>query len=101
MITRTTKGESFFDSIKDYLIFKEVSYEEGVRKNPSDYKSVNRPEQRNTFFNDMKVMNFTDLEKKYAADFKIPYHTRVKNRIMACVRKIIEGGVHAERKEQR
>lgn len=94
VIIRTAKGKSFFDSVRDGLIIKEVTYEEGVRKNPSDYKSVNRPEQRNTFFNDMKVMEFADLEKKYAADSKNSYRTRIRNKIKACVLKFKGGGTY-------
>lgn len=65
VITRTDKGQELFEQIKEKLKWKEVSYEEGVRGNPSEYKSVARPEQRDTFFIDMNSMTFKKLVNKY------------------------------------
>lgn len=81
VIIRTDKGISIFNSIKKDLRYKEVSYAESLRKNPSEYKSVKRPDQRETFFVDMNTMNFSELEKKYANDRKNDLRTRVKNKI--------------------
>ena len=65
VITRTEKGQEFFDSIKSELKWKEVSYEEGVKGNPSEYSSVARPRQRDTFFEDLQKMSFSKLKNKY------------------------------------
>lgn len=50
VITRTEKGQELFEGIKSELKWKEVGYEEGVKGNPFEYKSVARPQQRDTFF---------------------------------------------------
>lgn len=91
VIVRTDKGADIFEAVKGKLNLKEVSYEDGVRSNPSDYKSVRRPEQRDTFFNDMNFMDFSELEKKYAADIKVPLSIRVKHKIKSILRKISGG----------
>lgn len=65
VITRTEKGQSLFDIIKSELIWKEFSYEDGVRQNPSEYKSSERPTNRDDFFRDMDRMSFPELFNKY------------------------------------
>lgn len=94
VIVRSDKGMGLFESVIDKMHLKEVSYENGVRSNPSDYKSVIRPKQRDTFFGDMNVMDFSDLENKYAADIKVSILTRVKRKIKLTLRKILKGGVN-------
>lgn len=91
VITRTGKGRKLFESVMDKIKVKEVSYEEGVMKNPSDYKSARRPEQRETFFDDMNSMSFSDLEKKYAADIEVKFIIRVKGKIKLILQKFFEG----------
>ena len=56
VITRTDKGELIFDSMSDKLNRKEVSYEDGVRENKSEYQSYEMPKERTTFFRDMNRM---------------------------------------------
>lgn len=68
VITRTEKGQQFFESIKDVLKWKEVTYEEGVKGNPAEYSSVLRPQQRDTFFEDLGKMAFPELKKKYLGE---------------------------------
>lgn len=94
VIVRTDKGTELFESIKDKLKMKEVSYEEGVKSNPSDYKSVRRPKQRDTFFDDMNSLTFPELEEKYAADIKIAFSVKVKRKIKSMFRKISGGTIH-------
>ena len=87
---RTEKGKKLFDAICDNLKIKEVTYEEGIRNNPSEYKSCIRPPQRDTFFMDMKAMDFEELEKKYIppinTTFKIIVKRKIKNIIKSVVR---------------
>lgn len=68
---RSNKGQELFDFLKDRLKWQEVSYEAAVKQNPCEYESVARPPQRNTFFYDLDVLSFGDMEKKYASDIKI------------------------------
>lgn len=65
VIIRTEKGQIFFESLKEKLVWKEVSYEEGVRHNSSEYCSVNWPENREQFLRDMENMQFEAIYDKY------------------------------------
>jgi coenzyme F420-reducing hydrogenase beta subunit len=92
VITRTEKGQELFDSIKSELKWKEVSYEDGVKGNPSEYSSVARPQQRDTFFTDLEKIPFEEMEKKYAADIKVSLPRKVVRKIKRTIKKILGGG---------
>lgn len=62
---RTQRGQELFDSKKNRIIWKEMTYEDGVKQNPSEYKSASRPERRAEFFLDMEQKDFDELYKKY------------------------------------
>ncbi|MGN0151048.1 MAG: Coenzyme F420 hydrogenase/dehydrogenase, beta subunit C-terminal domain [Wujia sp.] len=81
VITRTNRGQKLFDMVKEELQWKEVSYEDGVRGNPSEYSSVARPMLRNSFFDDLKKLSFEEMEKKYAADIKVPFLIKILRKI--------------------
>lgn len=91
VITRTEKGQELFDAIKNELKWKEVSYEEGVKGNPSEYSSVARPQQRDTFFEDLEKMLFEEMEKKYASDIGVSLRRKVVRKIKSTIRKILRG----------
>ena len=91
VITRTEKGQELFESIKKELKWKEVSYEEGVKGNPSEYSSVARPQQRDTFFADLEKLPFEEMEKKYAADIKVSLPRKVVRKIKRTIKKILRG----------
>ena len=90
VITRTDKGQELFEAIKKNLKWKEVSYEDGVRGNPSEYSSVARPATRDTFFADLDTLSFEEMEKKYAADIKVSLLRRAKNKTKRCIKKIVK-----------
>ena len=90
VITRTDKGQEMFEAIKEKLKWKEVSYEDGVRGNPSEYSSVARPVTRDTFFADLDTLSFEEMEKKYAADIKVSLLRRAKNKTKRCIKKIVK-----------
>ena len=95
VLIRTEKGKDIFEKISGSMRLKEVSYEDGVRGNPAEYKSCDRPVQRNTFFNDMQSMSFEELEQKYAAPIKVSFMTKVKRKVKRAIKKIfrvIRGG---------
>lgn len=93
VITRTDKGQKLFDKIKSELKCKEVSYEDGVKGNPSEYSSVARPKERDSFFADLENMTFEEMEKKYASDIKVPLMKRIVRKAKRIVKKIlIRGG---------
>lgn len=89
VITRTEKGQKLFDKIKDNLKWKEVSYEDGVRGNPSEYSSVVRPDQRDTFFLDLDHLSFEKMEKKYASSSRIPFLRKISRKLKSIVKSVI------------
>lgn len=99
VIIRSNKGQEIFDEAKKCMKFKKVSYEDGVRSNPAEYKSCARPSQREHFFEDMHNMDFEELEKKYAATIKPPFILRVKakiKRVLKIVFRIFGGGAECK-----
>lgn len=95
ILIRTDKGMRAFESICGGVKSKEVTYEDGVRSNPAEYKSCRRPLQRDTFFEDMKAMEFEELEKKYASPIKTTFKNRVKRKIKNAIKsalRVIGGG---------
>ena len=64
---------------------KEVSYEDGVKYNPAEYRSAVRPVQRDTFFDDMYHMAFEELKMKYGT----PAPISIKRKIKLGVKKIL------------
>ena len=91
VITRTDKGQSLFDDIKNSLKWHEVSYEDGVRNNPCEFKSVKRPDLRDSFFKNLHLLSFKEMEHKYAPDIKENMKTKIKRIIKAVIRRVIEG----------
>lgn len=65
VIVRSGKGQKLFDKLKTEMVWKEVSYEDGIKQNPSEYMSVKKPVNREVFFEDMKKMSFDELYNKY------------------------------------
>lgn len=93
VITRTNKGKILFDKVKSELKWKAVSYEDGVKGNPSEYSSVNKPELRNSFFSDLDTLPFEEIEKKYAANIKVSLPRKTIRKIKGLIKKIVRGGV--------
>ena len=92
VITRTVKGQELFDRVKPSLRWKEVSYDEGVRHNPAEYRSPARPQQRETFFEDLSNLTFAEMEKKYASIPQIPVSVRFKQIIKKFTKSLLSGG---------
>lgn len=75
VIIRTKKGMDVFNKISEKLAIREVTYEDGVKENPAEYCSAEKPVLRDNFFDDMETMNFDDLSKKY---IKLPVKAKIK-----------------------
>ena len=88
VILRTGKGSELFDCIKADIVYKEVSYEDGVKRNRAEYSSAKRPTERNYFFNDMASMSFDKLKAKYAVPTRISLKSKVKRSIKKLILKI-------------
>ena len=89
VLIRTEKGENIFEKISGGMKLKRMSYENGVKGNPAEFKSCVRPIQRDTFFDDMQSMNFEELEQKYAAPIKVSFLTKVKRKIKKIIKKVL------------
>jgi len=73
VLIRNEKGATLFERVSSRMIYKKVSYEDGVRGNPAEYQSVSRPEERDAFFQDMDAFTFDALQKKYAASVPVSF----------------------------
>lgn len=91
VLIRTAKGNELFESANRNMKMKEVSYEDGVKGNPAEYRSCARPSERDKFFEDMRTMSFEELKEKYAVPVRYSLKTRVKRKIKAAIRKILRG----------
>lgn len=94
VLIRTEKGNEVFNNVSKTMNLKEVSYEDGVRENTSEYRSVAKPVQRNTFFLDMRNMDFDELAVRYVASVKISTKTKVKRMIKNILKRIIRVRPH-------
>lgn len=91
VLIRTAKGNELFESANRNMKMKEVSYEDGVKGNPAEYRSCARPPERDKFFEDMRTMSFEELKEKYAVPIRYSLKTRVKQKIKAAIGKILRG----------
>ena len=89
VLVRTDKGKEIFELVSAGMKFKEVSYEDGVRANPAEYKSCARPLQRETFFEDMQIMGFEELEKKYIVPIKLSLKNKIKRKIKNAIKYVL------------
>lgn len=89
VLVRTQKGKDAFEKIIGSMKLKEVSYKDGVRGNPAEYKSCARPIQRDTFFDDMQNMRFEELEEKYVTSTKAGLKTRIKRKIKTIIKTLL------------
>ena len=89
VLIRTGKGQNIFDYISSKRKLKEVSYEDGVKYNPAEFKSCTRPPQRETFFCDMHKMSFEELKNKYENPIEGAFYERVKRKAKNMIKSIV------------
>lgn len=65
IILRTKKGVELWDEIKENILYKNVGYDNVIKYNSAEFKSVSKPWNRNYFFKDLQVLSYKQLEKKY------------------------------------
>lgn len=102
VLIRTDKGKDAFEAISSSLKLKEVSYEDGVKSNPAEYRSCNSPPQRDTFFGDMNAMDFEELEKKYVPPLNITFKSKIKRKIKNAIKAmlVVMGGAEHKHNEE-
>lgn len=81
VLIRNEMGQKILEVISDKVKMREVTYEEGVAANPSEYLSVTKPRQRDVFFQDMGNKKFDELEKQYVPPIKVSLKNKVKRKI--------------------
>lgn len=86
VIVRTDEGEKLFEQMKKRLVYTEVSYEDGVRNNFAEYRSVDKPILRNEFYNDLDKLSFDDMEKKYASSKIVPLWEKFRLKVIKYLR---------------
>lgn len=85
VIVRTEEGQHLFDSINKDIVKKKVTYEVGVKMNPADYKSCDRPLERELFYKDLINLDFDKMISKYA---RVTLLRKIKIRIKRVFRKL-------------
>lgn len=99
VIIRTQLGRELFNKVSENMRVKEVSYKDGVKYNPAEYKSPNRPKQRDTFFSDMARMHFDEMIRKYALPIRISKKRKVIRKMKSVVKTVfnfVRGGSNSE-----
>ena len=87
VLVRTERGKQIFEKIRSAMIVREVDYVKAIDGNPSEYKSVKRPLERDTFFLDMNRMSFNLLASKYTVShhkINIKKIKRLIKRLKSC-----------------
>ena len=89
VIVRTNQGEEIFNRLisKSSVKVMEVEYDDATKENPAEFRSVYRPKERETFFIDMKKMNFEELRKSYLS---LPIKQRIKNVIKKILKPVLK-----------
>lgn len=65
LIVRTTKGKSLINRIKEQVVLVESQYSSVVQDNKAEYKSVNRPIERENFYSNIDKYSLSKIERMY------------------------------------
>lgn len=97
VIVRTVKGQQLFETIQGNIKWQEVCYDDAVRENPAEYRSVERPPQRNSFFADLEIEPFENMIVKYVSNTQ-PILLR---RIARKVKKMVKEYLHVNGRQRK
>ena len=93
VITRTTRGDKLLSELLPKMKVAKVAYEDAVKENIAEFRSVTRPTGRDTFFTDLDKLTFEKVKKKYAITARIPLKHRLKNLVNTLTHSRAEGGL--------
>jgi len=84
VLINSDKGESWFNTCSDRMIFKQVDLERALKNNKNATGSVKLPVLRDKFFNDYTTRGYEFVERKYMRPYPIIYRAvmKVKNMVM-------------------
>lgn len=86
ILINNEKGRDLFNNISANLIYKEnCNLDYAIKYNSCINSSVEKPENRKEFFNDLEDKDFKQLVKKY-----IPKEKGIINRIIAKLHRIVK-----------
>lgn len=85
VITRTIHGDKLFSELLPKMKIAKVAYEDAVKENIAEFRSVTRPVGRDTFFTDLDKLPFEKVKKKYAIPARIPLRPRIKKIINSLI----------------
>ena len=63
--THTSKGDYLLNQIKKFTTYKKIDVCKAIKYNSCISNSVSKPKQRKYFYNDLEMLSFADLSKKY------------------------------------
>lgn len=86
VIVNTKKGKDLFENIKDSMIYQESDFEESLKYNPSMYKSVAKPKNKDYFFENLNKLDFDELVGKYTIK---PKNTTLIRKTLSKIKRII------------
>lgn len=89
VIIHTEKGMKLFETIKKQLFIDEVDFEASIQFNKSMYKSVDKPQNREKFFDNLDKLSFDKLVKKYTIDKRGNIIKRVLRKIKKVVKNFL------------
>lgn len=65
VLARSDKGKYLIDKCDNLSVRHQVSYEDAIKSNPSEYSASHKPANRDAFMVDLVYMEFEDLYAKY------------------------------------
>lgn len=90
ILLRTNKGIKIFNSLSNKKKSIEVTYEDAVKNNYSEYKSAEKPYQRDFFYEDLLQMDYKDLSKKYIIKQRFSLKEKFKKKLKKILRLLIK-----------
>ncbi len=87
VIINSQKGKEIFDKISDRIWSQEISYEKAIDHNMMALKSVNKPGNRDAFFEDIYNTTFKKVYKKYKP--KEPLSLIIKKKLYPIKQKLL------------
>ncbi len=83
VIIHTNKGKSLFEKIQPFIKSVSVDTTQAVSHNSAYFKSVTRPNERNCFFDDMNMLTWEQLTKKYLTEkIKVRIKRQIKRFVL-------------------
>ncbi|MBR1677276.1 MAG: Coenzyme F420 hydrogenase/dehydrogenase, beta subunit C-terminal domain [Clostridia bacterium] len=100
VLVQTKKGEKILDSLKEQFVSKKVDFDDGIKSNISYWKSCDKPNERNYFFDDMNTMSFSDLQAKYCKPIRRSLIKRGIGKAKLILKHILRGVEHSNTSTQ-